>query len=51
MINTIFLYPRASPNSWATWKNRWEDVDLKVKDFEEFKKPNELLEEFNKRYY
>jgi glycosyltransferase involved in cell wall biosynthesis len=33
---------------WATWKNRWDNVDWTVSDFEEFSKDLQLQKEFNK---
>jgi hypothetical protein len=33
---------------WATWKNRWCDIDWEVKDYEEFSKNPRIQREFNK---
>lgn len=31
----IYFNPRASSWSWGTWKDRWDNVDWEVKDFED----------------
>jgi len=33
---------------WATWKNRWDNIDWTVSDFEKFNKDPKLQREFNK---
>ncbi len=32
----IYFIPRTSSWGWATWKDRWDGVDWKVTDFEDF---------------
>lgn len=44
----IYFCPRACSWSWATWKNRWEKVDWKVKDYDRFLKNKKDQIEFNK---
>jgi GT2 family glycosyltransferase len=34
----IYFNPRAASWSWATWKDRWDNVDWDIKDFDEFLK-------------
>jgi hypothetical protein len=43
----IYFCPRASSWSWATWKNRWKNVDWQIKDFESFKNNKKLQKKFN----
>lgn len=43
----LYLSPRASSWGWATWKDRWDMVDWKVKDFNELKQDNNLQKKFN----
>jgi hypothetical protein len=43
----IYFNPRASSWGWATWKDRWEKADWKVKDFDEFLKNKDLQKKFN----
>ena len=44
----IYFAPRTCSWGWATWKDRWEDVDWKVTDIEEFIKNKKAQREFNK---
>jgi hypothetical protein len=44
----IFFVPRTSSWGWATWKDRWEDVDWDVCDIETFIKDKETQKDFNK---
>ncbi len=44
----IFLFYRCASWSWATWKDRWEKVDWKVKDFNEFIKDKQKVRLFNR---
>ena len=34
----IFLYPRPASWGWASWKNRWENAEWSMKDFDRFSK-------------
>lgn len=43
----IFLAPRHSAWGWATWKDRWDAVDFKLRDFEDFISNNHNQELFN----
>jgi len=43
---TYFL-PRASSWGWATWKDRWENIDWQVNSFSEFKKDKAKINAFN----
>jgi hypothetical protein len=43
----IYFCPRASSWTWATWKNRWQNVDWKIKDFESFKIDKDIQKKFN----
>lgn len=43
----IYFNPRASSWGWATWKDRWETVDWKIKDFEVFLKDSKKQKKFN----
>jgi len=42
----LYLSPRASSWGWATWKDRWDSVDWKVKDFEKLKHDQEMRKRF-----
>jgi len=33
----VYAFPRVSSHGWATWKNKWVNIDWEVKDFAEFK--------------
>lgn len=43
---TYFL-PRASSWGWATWKDRWQNIDWQVNSFSEFKKDKNRIKAFN----
>ena len=36
--NDTYFLPRGWPWGWATWKNRWENVDWDVKDYKEHRR-------------
>ncbi|MEP7142927.1 MAG: sugar transferase [Ferruginibacter sp.] len=44
----VYYTRRASSWGWATWKNRWEEIDWTVPDFEQFSKDREKQNKFNK---
>jgi len=44
----VYFLPRASSWGWATWKNKWENIDWQVSDFAEFSKNKESIRQFNK---
>jgi hypothetical protein len=43
----VYFTQRPSCWGWATWKNRWEQIDWEIKDYEEFKKNPQLIKAFN----
>jgi hypothetical protein len=43
----VYFSPRASSWGWGTWKDRWEAVDWKVKDYNNFIKNPQLIKSFN----
>jgi len=44
----IYLNIRPMSWSWATWIDRWEDVDWEVKDFQKFINNPKQIKEFNR---
>jgi len=44
----VYLTMRASSWGWATWKNRWNSIDWKIKDWDSFKRNKIEINEFNK---
>lgn len=44
----IYLTTRASSWGWATWKNRWQDIDWDVLDYSKFSKNRALVQQFDK---
>lgn len=47
-IDEVYLNVRPMSWSWATWSNRWSDVDWKVSDFKRFSSDRTAIKEFNK---
>ena len=43
----IYFSPRAGSWSWATWKDRWDKADWKIKDYNKFKKSKKMQNQFN----
>lgn len=43
-----YLGYRASSWGWATWKNRWSEIDWEVKNYENFKKSFQLKNTFRR---
>jgi len=43
-----YFITRGWPWGWATWKDRWENVDWEVKDYEQFKKDKKAQKAFAK---
>jgi len=43
----VFLAPRVNSWGWATWKDRWENVDWDIKDWNNFKKSKDCIRRFN----
>lgn len=44
----LYLLPRTESWGWATWVDRWQDVDWDVKDFETLKHSQRLQKAFNR---
>lgn len=44
----IYFSYRGCSWGWATWKDRWEKVDWKVSDYNEFKKDKDLRKKLNR---
>lgn len=44
----VYFLQRASSWGWATWRNRWDNIDWQVSDFAEFSKNRESIRQFNK---
>jgi glycosyltransferase involved in cell wall biosynthesis len=44
----VYFTHRASSWGWATWKDRWADVDWAVSDYEAFKKDSVRKRQFNR---
>lgn len=41
-----YFLPRTCSYGWATWKNRWKDLDWDIKDFEQFSKDKKAIRAF-----
>mgnify|MGYP002397663302 CR=1 FL=1 len=44
----IYFTQRSSSWSWATWRNRWEQIDWEVSDYDTFKNSSQQKKAFNK---
>ncbi len=44
----IFFVPRTSSWGWATWRDRWVDVDWDIKDIEKFRRDKVAQRNFNR---
>ncbi|MDZ4532469.1 glycosyltransferase [Bacillus cereus] len=44
----VYYSYRGCSWGWATWKNRWDQVDWDVKDYAEFKSSRRLKNQFNR---
>lgn len=44
----IYFTHRSSSWSWATWRNRWEQIDWEVSDYDTFKNSSQQKKAFNK---
>lgn len=44
----VYFSQRASSWGWATWKDRWNEVDWKVSDYASFKNDNASRKAFNR---
>lgn len=45
-VSDVYLYRRSSSWGWATWKDRWNEIDWEVKDWNDFKKNKKEIKEF-----
>lgn len=43
----VYFTPRASSWGWATWIDRWEEIDWKVSDYTDFRTNKKMVKEFN----
>lgn len=43
----VYFTLRSSSWGWATWKDRWSEIDWEVKDYNEFKNKKEYRKAFN----
>lgn len=44
----VFLYPRACSWGWATWRDRWENIDWTVSDYTELASNRDMIKRFNR---
>lgn len=44
----FFLKGRNCSWGWATWKDRWQNIDFEIKDFDKIKNDKKRQKEFNK---
>lgn len=44
--NDLYFLPRPCSYGWATWRDRWNDLDWDVRDFKEFSKDIQAISEF-----
>ena len=44
--NDVYFLPRPSSYGWATWKDRWKDLDWDIRDFSEFANDKKAIREF-----
>lgn len=44
----VYLTVRSSSWGWGTWKDRWDSVDWKLNDWQEFKRDRKAIREFNR---
>jgi hypothetical protein len=44
----VYFTSRSSSWGWATWKDRWVNIDWEVKDYPQFKNNRSLRHDFNK---
>ncbi len=45
----VFFVSRISSWGWATWKDRWDEVDFKVADYASIKNDKKIQKEFRKK--
>ena len=44
----VYLFGRSSSWGWATWKNRWDSIDWKIKDWDSFRNNSREIRQFKK---
>lgn len=44
----VYFTYRANSTGWATWNNRWENIDWSVSDYDEFRKDKKKQKAFNR---
>lgn len=44
----VYLAPRASSWGWGTWRNRWQQADWQVQDFDQLKQNPRQIAQLNK---
>ncbi len=42
----VYFLPRPCSTGWATWKDRWVDLDWEIKDFQDFSKDKVAIDKF-----
>ncbi len=47
-VGDVYLSGRSSSWGWATWKDRWEQIDWEVKDWKEFSSDSRRIKDFNR---
>jgi hypothetical protein len=46
--NEVYFTQRGASWGWATWKNRWSEIDWKVSEYNNFKNNQQQRKQFNK---
>jgi hypothetical protein len=47
-VGDVYLLGRSSSWGWATWKDRWEQIDWDIQDWNEFSSNKQMRRAFNK---
>lgn len=47
-VGDVYLSGRSSSWGWATWKDRWEQIDWDIKDWKEFSSDSLKIKAFNR---
>lgn len=47
-MHEVYLYGRSSSWGWATWADRWKQVDWEITDWDSFHQDKQKQQEFNK---
>lgn len=45
----VYMFGRSTSWGWATWKNRWNNIDWDIKDWKEFSKNRKAIKKFKQR--